>query len=78
MGTDFPARPHAEGLNDLTYVDRLGMASEDVWLAATVKGAELIGRPDLGVIAPGRRADIIAIRDDVTHFDDRPNRITRV
>ncbi len=78
MGTDCPGRPHAERLNELGFMHQLGMSSEDVWRAATVRGAELIGRDDLGVIEPGRRADIVAVEGDITHFENLSGRVKRV
>ncbi|MCY4166658.1 MAG: amidohydrolase family protein [Rhodobacter sp.] len=41
-----------------------GLPPEWAYRAATLNAATCIGRPDLGVIAPGRRADI-ALLDDV-------------
>ncbi|MEJ8472810.1 adenine deaminase [Roseibium algae] len=40
-----------------------GMPSAWVYRAATLNAASRIGRPDLGLIAPGRRADIVLMSD---------------
>ena len=39
-------------------------ASEDVFHMATVGGADALGRPDLGRLAPGCKADIVLVRTD--------------
>ncbi|MDA1091530.1 MAG: amidohydrolase family protein [Proteobacteria bacterium] len=38
--------------------------SQDVFLMATVGGADALGRPDLGRLAPGCKADIVFVRID--------------
>lgn len=38
--------------------------SEDVFAMATIGGADALGRPDLGRLAPGCRADIVLVRID--------------
>lgn len=40
-----------------------GLPVDWVYRAATLNAASRIGRPDLGLIAPGRRADIALVRD---------------
>ena len=42
---------------------REGLPPFWVYQAATLNGASRIGRPDLGLIAPGRRADIVILSD---------------
>ena len=44
-----------------------GMGAVDALRAATLNAAMRLGRPDLGLIAPGRRADIVAF-EDLTDF----------
>ncbi|WP_435168266.1 adenine deaminase [Falsirhodobacter sp. 1013] len=46
---------------------RYGMPALDALRAATLNAAMRIGRPDLGLVAPGRRADLIVI-DDLKRF----------
>lgn len=61
----------AGGLNDV--VARLvgyGMPPVHAIRAATLNAANRLGRPDLGLIAPGRRADI-ALFEDLTGFRAR-------
>lgn len=38
--------------------------AEDVFRIATVGGADALGRPDLGRLAPGAKADIVLVRTD--------------
>lgn len=40
--------------------------SKDVFHMATVGGADALGRPDLGRLAPGCKADIVTVRIDTT------------
>ena len=39
-------------------------AAKDVFAMATTGGADALGRPDLGRLAPGCRADIVLVRID--------------
>jgi imidazolonepropionase-like amidohydrolase len=64
-GTDAPAIPHGDNAKELwAMVDR-GMTPVQALRAATVTSAELIERShDLGRLAPGYLADIIAVPGD--------------
>lgn len=64
-GTDAPAVPHGQNAKELwAMVDR-GMTPMQALQAATMTSAELIGREgDLGRLAPGYLADIIAVPGD--------------
>jgi len=64
-GTDAPAIPHGDNAKELwAMVDR-GMTPMQALRAATVTSAELIERShDLGRLAPGYLADIIAVPGD--------------
>jgi imidazolonepropionase-like amidohydrolase len=53
-----------ENVQEAGLMVKAGMAPADVLLAATASGADLIGSPDIGKIAPGRYADIIAVAGD--------------
>ena len=74
-GTDAPAVPHGENAKELwAMVDR-GMTPMQALQAATITSAELIDRShDLGRLAPGYLADIIAVpgdpTDDITITED--------
>ncbi|MBT9369049.1 adenine deaminase C-terminal domain-containing protein [Rhizobium sp. CSW-27] len=59
------------GLDDV--VRRLvgyGMRPEWALQAATLNGARRLGRPDLGLVAPGRRADLVLF-EDLSRFEAR-------
>jgi imidazolonepropionase-like amidohydrolase len=64
-GTDAPAIPHGENAKELwAMVDR-GMTPMQALQAATLTSAELIERSDdLGQIAPGYLADVVAVNGD--------------
>ncbi|HZQ57031.1 MAG TPA: amidohydrolase family protein [Acidimicrobiales bacterium] len=63
-GTDAPAIPHGDNAKELwAMVDR-GMTPMQAIQAATVTSAELINADDLGRLAPGQLADIIAVPGD--------------
>jgi imidazolonepropionase-like amidohydrolase len=64
-GTDAPAVPHGQNAKELwAMVDR-GMTPMQALQAATTTSAELVGRAnDLGRIAPGHLADVIAVPGD--------------
>jgi imidazolonepropionase-like amidohydrolase len=73
-GTDAPAIPHGTNAKELwAMVDR-GMTPMQAIHAATVMGAELVGVDDLGQIAPGFLADIVAVpgdpSEDITRTED--------
>jgi len=61
----------AGGLDDVVRrLVRYGLPAEWALRAATMNGAVRLGRQDLGVIAPGRRADIVLF-DDLVEFRAR-------
>jgi imidazolonepropionase-like amidohydrolase len=78
MGTDCPVLPHERRLEELGHMHRLGMAPPDVWRAATYDAARLLDRDDIGLFEPGRRADVVALRGEVTSFDCLDERIAWV
>jgi imidazolonepropionase-like amidohydrolase len=53
-----------ENVKEAALMAKAGMAPVDVLMAATANGADLIGSPDIGKIAPGRYADIVAVAGD--------------
>ncbi len=69
MGTDFAGYScdWEEGLpiNELTAMQLAGMSTMEVLEAATRNAARACGKEDeLGTIAPGKRADLLAVRGD--------------
>jgi len=76
FGTDAGVYPHGDNAKEfVVYVD-YGMRPADAIRTATVNAAELLGVNDRGVIAPGKLADLIAVRgnplDDVRVLQQVP------
>jgi imidazolonepropionase-like amidohydrolase len=66
-GTDAPAVPHGENAKELAALVARGMTPLQALQAATITSAELIDMSeDLGRLAPGYLADIIAVPGDPT------------
>jgi imidazolonepropionase-like amidohydrolase len=63
-GSDAPAIWHGRNAEELVVLVKRGMTPLQAIRAATVMGAELIDRPDLGRIAPTKRADIVGVPGD--------------
>ena len=64
-GTDAPAIPHGQNAKELCALVERGMTPMQAIKAATVVSAELIDAADeLGQLAPGYLADIIAVPGD--------------
>lgn len=64
VGTDAPAIPHGRNAEELVTLVQWGLPPAAVLRAATVTAADLIGRSDLGRIAEGCLADIVAVPGD--------------
>jgi imidazolonepropionase-like amidohydrolase len=65
-GTDAGVYPHGWNGKQFAKMVEWGMTPLQAIQAATVNGAELLGKSDaVGVVAPGRFADLIAVRGDV-------------
>jgi imidazolonepropionase-like amidohydrolase len=77
MGTDQSHRLLVgENLVELEYMVKwLGMSEMDAIVAAASRAAECIERPELGALAPGKRADVLAVDGDpladITVLQDR-------
>ena len=64
-GTDAPAIPHGQNAKELVALVNRGMTPMQAIRAATVVAAELVDADDeLGRLAPGFLADIIAVPGD--------------
>lgn len=61
----FPDELHSQGGLDhvLRQLIEHGLPVDWAYRAATLNAATRIGRPDLGVVAPGKRADIVILND---------------
>ena len=66
MGTDAatPFNRHGENAQELAIMVELGMTPMAAILATTAVGARAIGRDDIGVLAPGKLADVAVWRGD--------------
>jgi len=63
MGSDQSVLPHGQNAKEIVWMATHGMTPLEAIRAATVNAAELLGWSDrVGAIAPGRFADIIAVR----------------
>jgi len=67
LGDDYGAVGFAHGLYGhefALYAEEIGIPTLDVIRWATRHGAELLGRPDLGAVAPGATADLVVVDGD--------------
>jgi len=64
FGSDSGVFPHADTPLEFESLLRHGISEADVLRMATIFAAELLGVNDRGIIAPGKRADIIAVSGD--------------
>lgn len=65
-GTDAGVFPHTQNNKDFALMVGLGMRPIDVLRSATSNAAELIGVSDRGILAPGKRADVVVFNGDPT------------
>jgi imidazolonepropionase-like amidohydrolase len=61
FGTDMGVGPHGDNAREFGYMVEAGMPAAEALQAATVSAAEVLGVDDQGTVAPGMRADIIAM-----------------
>lgn len=70
MGTDMPPAADYDGttatVREMEFMEEAGMTATQVLVSATSDAAELIDATDIGRIAVGMRADLIALREDPT------------
>lgn len=64
FGTDAGVYPHGDNARQFAFMVKYGLTPAAAIRAATGDAAELIGRKDVGILAPGRYADIIAVSSD--------------
>src|SRR5262249_29805481 len=65
MGSDAIYTMYGENTRELAWFVKAGMTPEQALKTATVNAAELLGKSgELGVVAPGSYADIVALEGD--------------
>ncbi len=65
FGTDSGVSPHGQNAQEFEYMVEAGMPPIEAIASATMRCAELLGVTDrLGSIAPGKLADIVAVKGD--------------
>jgi imidazolonepropionase-like amidohydrolase len=65
FGTDAGVYPHGDNWKQFPYMVEFGMKPADAIRAATIWAADLLGLSDqVGIVAPGRVADLIAVSGD--------------
>jgi imidazolonepropionase-like amidohydrolase len=62
FGTDAAVYPHGDNAREFAVYVGYGMRPAEAIRTATVNAADLLGVSDRGVIAPGKLADLIAVR----------------
>jgi imidazolonepropionase-like amidohydrolase len=62
FGTDAAVYPHGDNAHEFAVYVGYGMKPADAIRTATVNAADLLGVTDRAVIAPGKLADLIAVR----------------
>ncbi len=61
FGTDMGVGPHGDNALEFGYMVEAGMPANEALQAATYRAAQVLGVNDLGQIAPGFRADVVAV-----------------
>lgn len=64
FGSDAAVIPHGDNAREFATRVALGQSPQDALMSATSRAATLLGLSDRGVIAAGRRADLIAVEGD--------------
>ena len=64
FGTDAGVYPHGDNGKQFAKMVQWGMSPLQAIQAATLNASEALARPDVGVLAPGRYGDIVAVRGD--------------
>ncbi len=77
-GTDAGVFPHGDNARQFAYMVRYGMTPMQAIQSATISVADLMQTQDVGAIAPGRFADMVAVDEDPLADVTALERIDRV
>lgn len=77
-GSDWDALPGLALHRELALLVASGLSPADALAAATREAARVLGRPDLGTLEPGRRADLVLVDGDPLRRIEDTRRIWRV
>lgn len=66
FGTDAGVHPHGGNAKQFAVMVQYGMTPLQAIQAATVNAAEALARKDVGMVEPGRYADMVAVKGDPT------------
>jgi len=61
FGTDQGVGPHGDNAREFLYMVEAGIPAAYSLQAATIHAASVLGLDDMGILEPGKRADIIAV-----------------
>ena len=61
FGTDSGVGPHGDNAGEFEYMVEAGMPAAEALRTATVHAADVLGMADIGQLAPGFRADLVAM-----------------
>jgi imidazolonepropionase-like amidohydrolase len=75
LGTDCGMFPFSKGILEFGAMVPAGVTPERALKAGTSVAAELLGRPDLGILAAGKRGDIVAMPGDPFSDIDATTRV---
>ncbi|MFC3099870.1 amidohydrolase family protein [Altererythrobacter lauratis] len=64
FGTDAGVFPHGDNARQFAYMVRHGMTPMQAIRSATIEVADMMMTQDVGAIAPGRYADMVAVSED--------------
>jgi imidazolonepropionase-like amidohydrolase len=66
FGTDAGVHPHGGNGKQFAVMVQYGMTPLQAIQSATINAAEALARKDVGIIEPGRYADLVAVEGDPT------------
>jgi imidazolonepropionase-like amidohydrolase len=79
FGTDSGVYPHGDNAKQFAYMVRYGLTPLDALRSATINAARLLGKEsEIGSIAPGKLADLIAVEGDPLQSIDALLRVKAV